>query len=270
MRWAVDESFAQIMTHGPAQEPLGGRQGSTKDEESNFTRRINVFCEDFDASVALKVGANAIAETFSSQRDRAIFSAAEVLNHIGLCSSVKDAPFRELRARPVRAVGTRAETNMNTMAGSKTSGGDAEGIKQGQVKKFSSKGGLKVTVRGGNFGRLENILSRMMDDCVQANGPLSVLAKAVSLRLRVCVKIRERHCIRSFVQGRLVAFDKHMNMVLRDAKEVFVDGKLRPRLLPLTLLRGEHVVIVSMMKPTGTNNSEHSNKQVLTRDSLVL
>lgn len=248
------------MTHGSEREPLGRRQGSNKDESGIPTRRINLFCEDFDASAALKIGANAVAETFSSQRDRAIFGAAEALNHIGLCVSVKDAPFRELRARRVHVAGTRGETNKNAIGASKKCGENTEGIKQGHVKKVGSRGGLEVTVKGGNSGRIENLLSHMMDDCAQANGPLSVLAKAVALRLRVCVKIRERHCIRSFVQGRLVAFDKHMNMVLRDAKEVFVDGKLRPRLLPLTLLRGEHVVIVSMAKPSGINDVEHTNK----------
>lgn len=241
------------MSYEPEHEPLRTTEkvSNNSGESDVQLRSINVFSEDFDASTALTLGANAVAATFSSQRDRATFVSAEALNHIGLCVSVKDAPFRQLRAGRGRLCDTQTESITNVSSVNKKSVLNNARISRSDDKQAGYKEGMKVAARRRHSTRAENVLSSMMDDCVKMNGPLSLLAKAVALRLRVCVKLRERHRVRSHVQGRLVSFDKHMNMVLRDAREVFFDDKFRPRILPLTLLRGEHVVVVSIARPGG-------------------
>ena len=52
-------------------------------------------------------------------------------------------------------------------------------------------------------------------------GPLSVLNKAFIGRKRVRILIRYVNGIRGTLTGYLVAFDKHMNMILRDVDEVY-------------------------------------------------
>lgn len=52
-------------------------------------------------------------------------------------------------------------------------------------------------------------------------GPLSLLYKIHTKKQRIRVMIRYADCIRSTLTGYLLAFDKHMNMILRDVDEVY-------------------------------------------------
>ena len=53
------------------------------------------------------------------------------------------------------------------------------------------------------------------------SGPLSLLYSVLSTRSRVRVMVRYVDCVRGVLTGQLVAFDKHLNMILRDADEVY-------------------------------------------------
>jgi small nuclear ribonucleoprotein (snRNP)-like protein len=66
-------------------------------------------------------------------------------------------------------------------------------------------------------------------------GPLSVLHRAVARRQRVRVLVRYVDGIRGTVTGFLVAFDRHFNLLLRDAEEVY-----SPRLAPSCRGAGGH------------------------------
>lgn len=79
-------------------------------------------------------------------------------------------------------------------------------------------------------------------------GPYSVLASIFVNRQRVRVVVRYVNGIRGTVTGYLVAFDKHMNLILRDADEVY-----SPRL-----------VAAATTTETGENDGEHrlSNVEV--------
>jgi small nuclear ribonucleoprotein (snRNP)-like protein len=55
----------------------------------------------------------------------------------------------------------------------------------------------------------------------EQSGPLSLLHSIHVKRQRVRVTIRYVDCIRGVLTGYLIAFDKHMNMLLRDVDEVY-------------------------------------------------
>lgn len=74
-----------------------------------------------------------------------------------------------------------------------------------------------------------------------AVGPLSVLEKSVG-KGRVCVVVRETHGVRGFVWGRVVAFDRHFNVVL--VKAVVCDRGKAARKVGTLFIRGENVVLV--------------------------
>ena len=52
-------------------------------------------------------------------------------------------------------------------------------------------------------------------------GPLLLLQHLQSLAATVCVVTRHSRGVRGRVTGRLVAFDRHLNLILRDAVEVY-------------------------------------------------
>lgn len=94
-------------------------------------------------------------------------------------------------------------------------------------------------------------------------GPLSVLFQAFQTRQRVRVLVRYANGIRGTVTGSLLAFDKHMNLILRNVQEVYslphtlgddasnIEIELfrrqhpgRKRIMKQILVRGDSVVLV--------------------------
>lgn len=98
-------------------------------------------------------------------------------------------------------------------------------------------------------------------------GPLALLRRAYAARARVRVVTRHGRGVRGVAEGTLAAFDKHMNMVLRDVEEAYTvllrgverlvgppgcghtrcapKQERRTRRLRQAFLRGDSVVLVS-------------------------
>lgn len=83
-----------------------------------------------------------------------------------------------------------------------------------------------------------------------ATGPLSLLRRAVETEVQVMIKLRSGHAI----LARVKAFDRHFNMVLQDAEEMWTEmpkgakAGARPvdrqRFISKLFLRGDSVVLV--------------------------
>jgi small nuclear ribonucleoprotein D2 len=87
-----------------------------------------------------------------------------------------------------------------------------------------------------------------------ATGPLSLLRRAVETEVQVLIKLRNAHGLLT----RVKAFDRHFNMVLQDATEMWTEVPkgskkgLRPvekqRFISKLFLRGDSVILV-MLNP---------------------
>ena len=153
---------------------------------------------------------------------------------------------------------------------------------QTTITTFKKKNSVSRNTR---VGKLSSIA-----DCFQV-GPMSLLRKCFRNQSRICVRTRAIAGVRGHVSGYLDAFDKHMNLILRNAVEtqmVSVEGsdlldlihsghrkpaslknlilrKDRTYLIPVTrkfrslLVRGDMVILVFESSSSSTSSSSETN-----------
>ena len=111
----------------------------------------------------------------------------------------------------------------------------------------------------------EPALARILADAKARGGPLSLLVRAQERGHRVAVVTRHASGVRGVARATVVAFDRHLNMVLRDVRETYTvrlreevpreDGPgtrtkvrldARERSVQQVFLRGEQVVTVAL------------------------
>ena len=111
----------------------------------------------------------------------------------------------------------------------------------------------------------EPALARILADAKARGGPLSLLVRAQERGHRVVVATRHASGVRGVARATVVAFDRHLNMVLRDVRETYTvrlreevpleDGPgtrtkvrldARQRSVQQVFLRGEQVVTVAL------------------------
>lgn len=187
--------------------------------------KLNPFCETFDAAHALQSSPEAILAALPTARDRIVFRRALPLNNIAACSSLETAPFRVLKAAPVRNPDLKANPSEQRL--------------QERNKRPRSE-----LVQPASSVPKYGVLAQMHRRIAEKNGPFSLLERAVRHRYRVRVVVRETHAIRGDVAGVVVAFDKHFNLVLMHA--VIRDKGQPPRNSKNLFLRGENVVLVAL------------------------
>ncbi|MFX1369199.1 MAG: LSM domain-containing protein [Promethearchaeota archaeon] len=77
---------------------------------------------------------------------------------------------------------------------------------------------------------------------MNAGRPMELLQKSIGAQVLVELKGRRK------IKGRLLGFDQHLNLVLEDADEVYVDPETNEEIVTQiknVIVRGDNVVIVS-------------------------
>jgi len=94
---------------------------------------------------------------------------------------------------------------------------DISNLKNGLRKKYKSdqEAGIK---RCSSARRFQNVFSSMVDLC---NGPMEVLQTARSKNQLCCIYTRHICGLKSMIVGNVQMFDRYMNIVLKNAHEVF-------------------------------------------------
>ncbi|KAI0567495.1 Sm ribonucleoprotein domain containing protein [Gracilaria domingensis] len=174
--------------------------------------QLNPFSEQFDPELALQQHLSAFRATLPTARDQAIFDRAQPVDNVAACAHLEHAPYRILKPAPVTA-------NLTTP---------------------SRKRPRDASQHADKSERRLSVLQSIHDKA--AKGPLELLGRAVANKLLLRIRLRERHRIRGFVEGVVVAFDRHMNVVVKNA--VIQDYGLDARRVGQLLIRGENIVLI--------------------------
>lgn len=82
------------------------------------------------------------------------------------------------------------------------------------------------------------------------HGPTNMLYQCWKEKKRVSVKIRSVNQIHSICEGDIIAFDKHMNLILQNVNETIMSQEdnsiiTKKRQIPQLFIKGDNVVIVT-------------------------
>ena len=88
------------------------------------------------------------------------------------------------------------------------------------VRTPATTGSISASGNGPSAKKPSSLFAPLLES-IDSKGPFIVLHRALNERKRVRVVIRYVNGIRGTLTGHIVAFDKHMNLLLRDALEVY-------------------------------------------------
>jgi small nuclear ribonucleoprotein len=77
---------------------------------------------------------------------------------------------------------------------------------------------------------------------VNAGKPLELLQKSIGGQVLVELKARRK------IKGKLLGYDQHLNLILEDAEEIYIDPETEEQKITQidrVIVRGDNVVIVS-------------------------
>ena len=130
-------------------------------------------------------------------------------------------------------------------------------------------------------------LARILEDAKARGGPLSLLVRAQERGVRVVVVTRHASGVRGEARANVVAFDRHLNMVLRDVREKYTvrlreevpreDGPgtrtkirldARERTVQQAFLRGEQVVTVALEGGVGEGQKTSDAEVATEREEM--
>ncbi|VDK81906.1 unnamed protein product [Litomosoides sigmodontis] len=147
--------------------------------------------------------------------------------------------------------------------------------RKGRLSQICAQKGRNLT----ETARELNFNKRRDANCSQTvqQGPMKRLEECMERGHRVCINLRGRNSVNSFIDAKVVAFDKHWNLLIRDGDESFKpsirmkrqvtksmrittphryyesqykDGKGKTktqwrRHLPFSLIRGDDIVLIA-------------------------
>lgn len=172
---------------------------------------VNLCSSEFDPFEALKP----FVSMKEMLRANPWMQGSSILDNVGKCATLlpEDDPLRrhshhQLQLRKNAAAAASSGTMMHASLPAESSSNN---------KDNSTKRGNKDTKKGpcNDIHPFEAIASHL------DSGPHSLLFRLREERKRVRIVVRYVNMVRGTLSGTLTAFDKHMNMILRDVEEVY-------------------------------------------------
>lgn len=212
---------------------------------------VDFLSSKFDPSAALNR-----ASTSDVLRANPWMEGSSILDNLGKCATLlpNDDPLHRedhRRMQLQKVVGSKQSGNLISAQGT-----DAKSNSDEQTKKRANT----------NPHPFDTITSHL------DSGPHSLLFRMKEERKRVRIVVRYVNMVRGTLTGTLIAFDKHMNMILRDVEEVYsprlVDEENSKSNLELELERRRRVNSIekqgnSREEPSSIfdNSGEHLSQQ---------
>ena len=85
--------------------------------------------------------------------------------------------------------------------------------------------------------------------------PMDFLNRLVASKIKARIHIRYHDYLRGYIDGEIICFDKHFNLVIKNAQEEYIlpkefsnelnQGPKLKRFLPQTFVRGDNIVLIS-------------------------
>jgi small nuclear ribonucleoprotein (snRNP)-like protein len=197
-------------------------------EQHRADERLCFFSELFDPEAALTAPLAEIERNLETKRDVACFQKAETLDNISACAIVERAPFRPLMYKPRAA--KAHEPKDTAVIGVPGVTGRRRAVRTNPHR------------RGPIGEQKTGILRNMESQFGNNGGPLAFLLDCFERSARVRIVLRRTHSLRGCVVGDLSAFDKHLNVVLRQA--IIIDIDSYPRTIPQLFIRGDNIVAI--------------------------
>mmetsp|Transcript_3668 Transcript_3668/g.7021 ORF Transcript_3668/g.7021 Transcript_3668/m.7021 type:complete len:225 (+) Transcript_3668:1421-2095(+) len=185
------------------------------------------------------------------------YRSAPLLERVSLCQSVLTKPFRPLRRETMRP--REPQTMPSVLSVTPVTEDAIQQLPKTQQKAHK---------------RPEHVLDMIANAAVRSSqagggGHLCTrLRQVMQHRGWVSVRLRKTHELYQDVQGRLVAFDKHFNLILSNSRTYalpfaspnrIVDTRATPMRVTFedngqVLIRGEHIVFVQVLLKCGEHN----------------
>lgn len=154
-----------------------------KEKDGDVYNRRNVFSEEFDGVAALTSGFWFGEGDTDSKRFREVYNTSVALDNVSQCRILEEKPFYPL----------------------------------------GRKSAVVAPVELGKRREREKVVRKSAVVCLAEKhgqtGPLSMLLDAMRSRTFVAVLVRRTHSLHRIWKGTVIAFDKHMNIVLGCVEE---------------------------------------------------